>query len=233
MLEDAVWLWDHVPLLPYVEFPWRLLQVAALSVAMLAAALGPALDTLGKWRNRALAAVLALLIVPNLFHLSPPGVADVDLALWTPGRMAASGFESTTMGEVAPRWMANAPPPGMAASVMPGGGQVKEELRAPFAYRARLAASRPVRVRLPYAWYPGWEVRVDGRPTEAGPAAGSGLVEFAAPPGSHEIDLRFGRTWDRALGEAISLLAAIALAGSGRWRRKAPNRPVPAAASAG
>jgi hypothetical protein len=150
-----------------------------------------------------------------------------------PDRMAASGYESTTTGEVAPRWMANAPPAGMAASVATGEGWVKDELRAPFAYRARVAASGPVRVRLPYAWFPGWEVLVDGRTAQAGPAAGSGLVEFPAPPGSHNIDLRFGRTWDRALGEAISILAAIALAGSGRWLRKAANRPAPTAASAG
>src|SRR5579883_2300144 len=93
--EDAVWLWDHLPLLAYVEFPWRLLSVAALCFAMLAAALGPALDALGRWRRPALAAALALLIVPNLFHLAPPRVADVDLALWTPARLASSGYEST------------------------------------------------------------------------------------------------------------------------------------------
>lgn len=30
-------IWDHVPLLPYVQFPWRMLSVQALCIALLAA----------------------------------------------------------------------------------------------------------------------------------------------------------------------------------------------------
>jgi hypothetical protein len=213
MLQDAVWVWDHVPLLPYVEFPWRLLGVAALCLAMLVAALAPAIDGLGRWRRPAVAAALGLLIVPNLFHLAPPRVAEIDVALWTQERLAETGYESTTFGEVAPRWMTNAPPAGMRAAIASGAAQVREEWREPFAYRAQVAASVASRVRLPYAWFPGWALRVDGRPAESGPEAGSGLVEFAVAPGSHEVDLRFGRTWDRVLGEAISFLALAVLVG--------------------
>ena len=70
MLPDAVWIWDHAPLLPYVEFPWRLLGPATLCLAILAAGLAPMLDSLRAWRRpAAIAAALALLIVPNLPHL--------------------------------------------------------------------------------------------------------------------------------------------------------------------
>ena len=39
-------------------------------------------------------------------HESP----TFDLALWTPERLASSGFESTTLGEVTPRWRETIPP---------------------------------------------------------------------------------------------------------------------------
>ena len=229
MLEDAVWLWDHLPLLAYVEFPWRLLSVAALCFAMLAAALGPALDALGRWRRPALAAALALLIVPNLFHLAPPRVADVDLALWTPARLASSGYESTTLAEVAPRTAQFLPAAGMPSGAAAGDAQVRDTWRGPFDYRGTVAAPHPSMIRLPYAWYPGWQLRIDGRPAAAAAAAGSGLIVFPVLAGAHEIELRFGRTWDRGLGEAISLFTAIALAAASR--RRAGERMRAAAAA--
>jgi hypothetical protein len=37
--EASLWLWEHVPLLPFVQFPWRFVGRAALPVALLAGAL--------------------------------------------------------------------------------------------------------------------------------------------------------------------------------------------------
>ena len=71
MLQDAIWLWDRLPLLQYVEFPWRLLGPAAVCVALMVAALGPFLASLERWRTAAFTAALALLIVPNLAHNQP------------------------------------------------------------------------------------------------------------------------------------------------------------------
>ena len=39
---SSLWLWEHVPLLPFVQFPWRLVGRAALPVALLASAIAPA-----------------------------------------------------------------------------------------------------------------------------------------------------------------------------------------------
>jgi len=37
----SLWLWEHVPLLPFVQFPWRLVGRATLPVAFLASAIAP------------------------------------------------------------------------------------------------------------------------------------------------------------------------------------------------
>jgi hypothetical protein len=221
MLEDSVWLWDHLPLLPYVQFPWRLLGPAVVCVAMLAAAIGPALDSLGKWRGVALTAALALLIVPNLPHLRSPKAVDVDLSFWTPRELAVGGFETTTMGEVTPRWATALPPyHSVAAGVVAGTGLVRDLARTPFSWSGEVRARSETRVRVAFAYFPGWTVRVDGRPSEAAPARGSGLIEFAVPPGNHEVDVSFGRSAARRLGEAISLLALLMLTAGGRWMRR-------------
>lgn len=45
---------------------------------------------------------MTLLIVPNLSHMAPRGLRDVDPAFWTPRSIAARGLEVTTAGEYVP-----------------------------------------------------------------------------------------------------------------------------------
>ena len=210
MLPDAVGIRDHAPLLPYVEFPWRLLGPATLCVAMLAAGLAPMLDSLRAWASGgATAAALALLIVPNLPHLRPPRIADVDLAFWTPHEFAARGFESTTLGEVTPRWMTAVPPyEPRAAAVVSGDAATQEIGRTPFSWSGRVQARTESRVRMSIAYYPGWSVRVEDVPRRRSrrPAAGWSSSPAVAA-GDHAVEVSWGRSPARRLGEGISLLA--------------------------
>jgi uncharacterized membrane protein len=219
MLKESVWLWDRVPLLPYVQFPWRLLGPAALCGAMLAAALGPALDSLEKRRGLALAGALALLIVPNLSHLRGPRTVDVDLAQWGPRELSIKGFETTTTGEVTPRWTTSQQRyDAAAATVSVGRASIRDLARTPFSWSGAVIADTDSRVRVSFTYYPGWTVRLDGRLVEASPAPGSGLVEFAVPAGAHEVDVSFGRSTARGVGEGISLLALLVLGALARWQ---------------
>lgn len=212
-LEEAKWIWDTLPLIAYVEFPWRLLGPAAVCLAMAAAALGPALETLGRWRPMAVAATLALLIVPNLPHLAPPRVVDVDPAFWTPQRIASRGFESTTAGETTPRWMQTPPPyDPRPAAWTEGDAAVRQAERGPLAWSGIVSVHAAGRVRLPYAYFPGWSAKVDGEPAEVTPASGTGLVEVALSAGEHRVEARFGRSTARLLGEGMSAAAVGALA---------------------
>ena len=229
MLPDARFLWEHLPLLQFVEFPWRMLGPAVLCVAMLAAGLAPTIDSLRRWRAPALAAALAFLIVPNLTHLAPPRIVDVDPALWTPAQLAASDFESTTLGEVTPRWMETVPPYDPRVTISPD-GQWQDGGRTPFSSAGQTTTRTPSRVRMPFAWFPGWTVRIDGKLAEAGPSPGSGLIEFSVPPGTHSVEVAFGRSPARRWGEGISLLSLVGIVVFA-WRTR-PERYC-AAASAG
>lgn len=166
---------------------------------------------------------LAALIVPNLVHFEPGNTAEVDLTFWTPRHLSENGYESTTVGEVTPRWMTSVPPYTInPALVVAGQGQVRDFERTPFAYSGEVTAATAARIRLSTAWYPGWTVRVDGRTVDAGPSVDTGLIEFTTPVGTHTIDLRFGRSPARLWGEAISVtaLAGLAVVAWARRRRR-------------
>ncbi|MBN1180546.1 MAG: glycosyltransferase family 39 protein [Anaerolineae bacterium] len=44
--EASLWLWEHVPLMPFIQFPWRFVGRAALPAALLTAALVPTLSSM-------------------------------------------------------------------------------------------------------------------------------------------------------------------------------------------
>jgi hypothetical protein len=228
MLEDSAKVWERLPLLPYVEMPWRMLGPAAICLAVAAAALGPLIAGMRRRRGLALAGVFAALIVPNLTHFRAGRTTEIDLAFYTPLELARRGFETTTTGELTPRWMTAIPPyQTAAATVSSGDAEVRDVGRTPFSWTGEVKARSDARVRTSFAWFPGWTVRLDGREIDAGPAPGSGLIEFAAPPGDHRVEVAFGRSPARQAGEMVTVAAILALAAASRlWRRGDLAAPV-------
>ena len=209
-LQDAAWVWDHVPLLQNVEFPWRLLGPVTLCMAMLAAQWGRLLDAVPRWRTAALVAAMALLIIPNLSHLHSKQLVDVDLGFWTPRQLSLRGFESTTLAEVTPKWM-QAPPPYTlaAATVRSGEAEIAAPLRTPLSWSSGVNAKVASTIEMSTAWFPGWEARIDGQSVPAGPAAPSGLMTFQVPPGVHTVQVMYGRTPLEKTAEWISIAALL------------------------
>lgn len=212
MLRDADWIWGALPLLQYVEFPWRILGAAAICLAMAVAALGRGLELWPRWRMPAFAGAMVLLIVPNLSHLAPPGFRDVDLSFWTPQQLASRGLELTTAGEYTPRWVqAPAVFDPRTARVIEGDADVQQTGRTPVSWSAQVTARKASVIQVALSYFPGWQVRVDGMAEEGRPAAPSGQIRFDVPPGDHRVEVQWVRTGAVWLGDGISLLALAAL----------------------
>ena len=228
MLQDAVWLWDRFPLLEYVEFPWRLLGPATACVALMVAALGPFMASLGRWRTAAFAISLALLIVPNLVHNQPKQYRDIDLALWTPQQLAVRGIDVTTASEYVPRWVEVWPAfDTRPVRMLSGEAPVEQTERSPVSSSVRVQAKDSGTAEMPIAWFPGWEVRVDGEPVATEPAKPTGLIRFTLPAGEHTVEARLTRTSPRLVGDILSLLSLAALVVAAVPRRKlAKPQPV-------
>jgi len=224
MLQDALWFWQQVPLLQNVQLPWRLLGPVSICMALLVAQLGCLLSQAPRWRTAGMAAAMALLIVPNLSHLHTKQLVDVDLTFWTPQQLSVRGFETTTMAEATPRWMAGLPAyTPVAATVLSGDAEIRSPRRTPFTWASPVRAKVAGAIEMNTAWFPGWEARVDGQPVPTGPGAPSGLITFHVPPGDHLVEVSYGRTAPEKIAAAISILAlivAIAL-----WRKAFHSPP--------
>ncbi|MFO7918135.1 MAG: 6-pyruvoyl-tetrahydropterin synthase-related protein [Anaerolineae bacterium] len=217
MTPSSQWVWDHVPLLPFVQFPWRLLSIQAFAIALLASQLpdllkGPPSMVLGiLLASLATVAALAGLRVDYL-PLSENDVTPQHLMLYETysGNIGGTVRHEYLPREMVPRPFTSAvqlnggrkPPPLVLEGELKGAGLLerhphREVWEVDVAERALLAFHT--------AYYPGWEATVDGVPQGVESLAGLGLVGLRLSSGSHRVLLHFEPTPVRRYAAWLSL----------------------------
>ncbi|MGC8827934.1 MAG: hypothetical protein ACP5TV_13145, partial [Anaerolineae bacterium] len=249
MLRPAAWVWQSIPGLFYLQFPWRWqlivsLGTAGLIGAGLAAAVPVARASL-PWRVGAgayallIAAGLALTSLlalphdplPYPFDSRPLQESDVNLegmaAYEQQLFLAAREWRDPWIFESVPVWVAVPPDelilpasPPLLASSQPSITGLVVERQTPAELRLRLTALRPTALRLHSFYFPGWQAWVDGRPADVYPSTPMGLLTVDVPAGEHTVTFRFGPTSLRRLGMWVSLLTLAAGLGLLAWRRE-------------
>ena len=220
MFPGSVWAWDHLPLIRFVQFPFRLLAPVTLCIAMLVAPLGRHLYPLTGKRALLFAGAMALLIVPGLAHLRPTGYTTLDLSFWTPHQLAAWGYEPTTSHDFLPRVATQLPAydPRSARAVVDEAG-IQELEHNPELWSGKVTTQGGALVEVSTIQFPGWRVEIDDREVPAYRSPNTGLIRFRVEPGEHQVEVAFHRTADRWIGDSLSLLAGLALLLGFVWPR--------------
>ncbi len=209
MLPGAVWLWDTLPLLEYVEFPWRLLSPVTVCLALLVAPLGLVLT---RARNSRwwLAGAITVLILPSLSFLKPERYLNLELEDWTPNAIAQRGIAVTTRREYEPMWVEETQVwSSERIREIDGTAEILLGERTPVSWSATIRTAADTELEVATSFFPGWELTRDGEPLPVQIAEGSGLIRFQLPAGEHQVRGRFVRTRVRWIGEGLSLLSAM------------------------
>lgn len=239
MLAGSEWFWATLPLMQYIEFPWRMLAPASFCLALVIGAAGQGLSggqglsRAVAWRKPAMAAALGLLILPNLHHIAPAGYRPVDLGQWTPEQIARRGISVTTRNEYEPRWAELPPYRADTVRVVAGGAQGELLRHSPAYWSGQVKAAAESTIEISCFFFPGWQASVDGRQVAIETAQGSGLIQLRVPAGEHRVELAFHRTTLRAAADALTLLSAVVLAGLWGWARRISSTGSGERASAG
>ena len=229
MTQRAHDVWDAVPHLHYVAFPWRLLAPTAFCMALLVAAVMLAIQRLPThWRTTACMAVLAALVLAAIPHAQPASYLTLDPVQWTPAQLAARGAVGGTFETFEPRWITARPAyNGGGLTVNRGSATTRVVDRGPTHLTATVVAATPSEVELPVSFFPGWRVRVDGTDVVPDPPSATGRIRLTVGPGTHAIDARFVRTPVRWAAEAVSVAALLitAIMAVLTLRRRTPRLP--------
>ena len=217
----ALPLWLGSDLLLIAQFPWRLLAVASLPLALFpagivlrvrppAGAVGIALGTVAvivAGQHPSAAAFRPLLDQP--VSIGRPAVAQFELQTRAYGTSSSSEF--------LPRWagpdLFGAAAATDQASPIRG---VQIETASPVQLSAVLTNSAPIDLKFTQFYFPGWSATVDGQQVSLTPDPARGLLSLALPAGSHRIAVAATGTALQQ-GAAWLSLATLGLLAAGFW----------------
>jgi len=223
-LEATRAFWEAAPLVRFIQFPWRLLGLASLWIALLLGAMFAAirLPTAPSW-------MAALALVGLIYY---PGAQTLDPALapsWyrleseSIGRLdvyerGRSGF--ALYGDYAPASM-TANPWDLARSqaadqvrqapLTPPVPNLQLRKEAPGAFEIQTNSEHPFLLHLPRIFFPGWRASIDGAATAVSASAPFGLVSVGIPAGEHSVRVVYGNTSVRMAATLLSWLSLLAL----------------------
>lgn len=229
-------LYDAIPLLRYIQYPWRLLGFASFTAALLGASLF-ALPRLSGAPGWVIAAALAgLILFASQRGIQPPPdqwpyLGSEQISLRDHYMRGQTGYwwlfndyQPVGMTEdIAEMAWADAPGANFGLPPVQGTPAIEVLSEGPAELRLRVRNDAAFTVRLPRIFFPGWRARVDGTRVEARADGPWGLVTVEIPAGSHEVTARFGETPLRAAADAISVVCLVLwFAGLASERRMRP-----------
>jgi hypothetical protein len=193
---------------------------------------------------------IGFLSLPYLYPYQPcdlpasPGLADVTAYQQDWGTLGV-----TSAGEYLPVWVRQPPTgvpfPGadlgapLSAKLdngkLPPEMQVLASAGGPTWARLRLFLPEARQIAFHVFDFPGWEAQIDGQPAAITPEPPLGRISLTLPAGEHQLDLHFGNTPPRRIGEWMSLAGLIAclLVGAASLRSTLRTSSRPLASTSG
>jgi hypothetical protein len=238
-LPASQFLWEGLPLIDFVQFPWRFVGRAALPLAFLAGVpLTPTLSHREREqklppppRGRAgvgVSLAVALLAIeafptvyPNICAEEPfPTINTVHQYEHETGLVGVDPEGSYFPRTVAERpsssplqanYQANETPQRLDTAVFPPNTTIESIIYENLGVTAVINSPEPFTARYLSFDFPGWVALVDGTAVPITPEQPSGLITFPVPAGSHEITVRWQSTPTRTalLGLSLFSLAGV------------------------
>lgn len=207
------WLWDRVPLLPYLQFPWRFLALVAFGTAFVAGAAVALVDRSPQLRNALTATLLGILVVGGLLIAHPQSDLRVIEQDYTPSTVASHDVAVTTAREYQPVWVSTQPaaPVTQRLTMLSGSARLLSQELAASSYRFDVEVMQAAQIRVNTYYFPGWSLWVDGAPQLLQFGGADGTMQFALSPGRHLVQLAFVDTPIRSVARSLSLVALAAL----------------------
>jgi uncharacterized membrane protein len=221
-------LWDHLPFLSTLQFPWRWISVMEVSLCFLIGAAFSAGDKghlmpAGLQRRSTVYCIIAIFLVSSFLIIKSTGTYTQEFLgkILTPEQVSRY---SNLPREYTPVWAADVEksvvelnPP--RVSILSG----KAEPRVVQWHSEKriigIRALTPTRLRISTFYYPGWKAAVDGEEAAISLEERTGAMLINIPQGDHTLELSFGDTRVRAFSKYVSVGSCFILVmfAMGKW----------------
>lgn len=208
-------LWEQLPKLRFVQFPWRWMGILAVPYGFFLAAAVTRRRARWIWGLAALAVSggTAMFLVQHAWWDSE------DIPALRESIAQDQGFEGTDEYDPLGDDHYSLPEKAPRAQILPAeesaGHAPEAEVRivrwSAEERELRVTSKEPVRVALRLLDYPAWQVEVNGKVETPQHAEGKAQMILRLAPGTQRVTAKFVRTPDRTLGIVISVLGLLTL----------------------
>ena len=201
MTKFSAYLWQNIPYMDIMQFPWRLLSMTVFISAFLTSYV---IETNKKRNILAMLIVLAA-IISTVVYTKPRAFVD------RPDTFYSTNEDTTTVqNEYLPLWVkVNPKERADQKIVVSKESTVLKEKIAPANYQATIKAKQDSPVQVNTIYFPGHKVTIDGTETLIDYQNNHGLITFQLPKGEHQVIITYTKTPIHLFSEIISLVATI------------------------
>jgi hypothetical protein len=230
MLRGSAFLWQWLPKLRFVQFPWRWMSILAVAFSCLVAA--ATADRRFRWLW--VSFVTILLVATGWFFVRQTWWDTDDVPTLQAAIAHGNGFDGTDEYDPLGDDHYNLPDKTPPVQVIPeddASGPLKNvsiNLKVWTATHKEIEVSspEPVRIGLRLLNYPAWRVTVNGKTVQPGREEEINRMVLDLPAGNSEVRIRFVTTKDRMVGWVVSLVSVLAAAYLAFWPITFASRPV-------
>lgn len=201
-------IWQLIPPLKYMQFPWRFLGLIAFYLCTLSGFIVPALAPLKK-RSLLIIALLTITYLYNFHFFRPKTFLYLsDQEFLTGDRWAAE--QRRAIFDYLPIY-AEAPPPGVADTpyhILTGDMRVDSYKQGTDWFSADIEVKTHSILRFSQYYFPAWQIRINSNLTRIDYKNSLGLMTVLLGEGRHHIEARLENTPIRILGNLLTLTGA-------------------------
>ncbi|MCJ7596559.1 MAG: 6-pyruvoyl-tetrahydropterin synthase-related protein, partial [Desulfobacterales bacterium] len=217
-------IWESLPLMKYLQFPWRFLTILSFFISILSGALLLYfVDTPKPIQQVFQIALVSIIALTGLQYCRVSGYLIMSEETMTPEWVKAHGgtvsaYNTSKMdqirdyGEYLPRSVKKLPDKRRAGQVqvLTGAGRIMDLKRTMQAYEFTVSADENIEIIVGSFYYPSWKGRIEGRELFLF-TDDEGLIHLQVPKGISRVRVFFGDSTARKWAKYISLISLLAV----------------------
>ena len=204
MTEFSKPVWNIVPLLPLIQFPWRILSVTTFSTAVLSGLLLTSL-----FNNRIYKSIVGLLVIGVILLLNNSYLRPSRYTNQPDGYYSTNEDTTTVQNEYLPITAKNLPriKAQKKIEIVSGSGKI-EVLKQKSNLLEFKYNGAPSTIRVNTVYFPGWKIYINNMRQNLS-VDSNGLMNIDTANGTFSISLKFTETPLRKISNFVSIISLI------------------------
>jgi len=203
LFSPSRFLWENIPLLSEINYPWIILGILGFLISLLAGFLSG--QALGKY-------LVVFLGIIAIFTIAP--YAKPQQYINNPDSYYLTNDATTTSSnELMPLWVKKIPSQRAIRKVeiISGNGEIENVASDSKQVNFSINALTKTNIKINTIYFPGWKIYVDEIDTEIFYDNEQGVMEISIPSGRHIVNAKLKETPLRLASDLISLMSASAI----------------------